>query len=372
MVIVVVYLEGNYKAILRFLVFLYLRLNVGILEFPDYKHYLFDDSDTDGVNVGVLTPPLDIVKEIFEQNGYIMRNLPINDSRSFPPKEQLCFMASRLCYAFWNIYTGVGALNHYEYHSSTFSERLRPVRYVDFWGKAEKTTCVMPWGFNMYMPVGPHFCYLVESGRRANPIIIKCKCNENSCNIEYCDCLAAEVNCTHFCENKGANNSQKERKAASVDRFWYSRDSTSTDSREILTARAWKNRRLHSIVTHKLQQIESTEDSHQLIEEALYAVYENEKDPFTDMEENVLLEPVILPDEVSAERMTLEEIMEERQENIDNLGEEDRFFCTTQLTEKMEQSNIAEEKERDLELEFDPDKPINIDYFSDNEDDEWE
>ena len=164
-----VYLEGNYKAILRFLVFLYLRLNVGILEFPDYKHYLFDDSDTDGVNVGVLTPPLDIVKEIFEQNGYIMRNLPINDSRSFPPKEQLCFMASRLCYAFWNIYTVVGALNHYEYHSSTFSERLRPVRYVDFWGKAEKTTCVMPWGFNMYMPVGPHFCYLVESGRRANP-----------------------------------------------------------------------------------------------------------------------------------------------------------------------------------------------------------
>ena len=38
----------------------------------------------------------------------------------------------------------------------------------------------------------------------------------------------------------------------------------------------------------------------------------------------------------------------------------------------MEQSNIDEEKERYLELEFDPDKPINMDYFSDNEDDEWE
>lgn len=77
-------LEGNFKAVLRFITFLYLRLNLGILDTPAYSHWLFHDGDNSS---GIFREPCDIVEELFEMNGYKLRDLIINDSRSFPPLE---------------------------------------------------------------------------------------------------------------------------------------------------------------------------------------------------------------------------------------------------------------------------------------------
>ena len=83
-------MEGNFVAVLRFVTFLYLRLNVAILEqTSEYKHLLFEDGNNSGYT---LKAPHVIVEEVFDQPGYRMRGLLLNDSRSFPPLEVLLFV----------------------------------------------------------------------------------------------------------------------------------------------------------------------------------------------------------------------------------------------------------------------------------------
>ena len=162
-------------------------------------------------------------------------------------------MASRLCYAFWKFHVGVSAQQHfYPYKESTFPQRLMPIRRVDVVVATgvEKVTYVMPWSFNMLMPVGPDFCYEVESGRRAQPIIVRCKCrgaDGNTCrSATSCDCLAADLDCTYFCENKGDSGRGRRGVLDRLQDFWYPVNNdgpVESESREILTARATKARR---------------------------------------------------------------------------------------------------------------------------------
>jgi hypothetical protein len=274
-------------------------------------------------------------------------------------------MASRLCYAFWKVHVGVSSPRHfYHFHESTFPERLQPIRMVDVVGSAgvEKVTHVMPWGFHLFMPVGQDFCYEEDSGRRAQPIIVKCRCSPSGCSVNTCDCLAAKLSCTYFCANNGVSGRSRRRVTDQLKDFWYPSDAPCGTYREILTARAKKARReeaeASTAATAADAENASTADADAgaaaartvVPREQLLATYfADDPNPF-EKGLQVVLEEDEADGDAGGEGKTDQAYGERAL--LDNLGEEERYFNAEQLTETAEQEDQAlREKEKEVSLD---------------------